>query len=588
MTTFHPPLEESKNYDPRFDITKPEYTKIKKYFDLCIVFHKLQTNPKYLENPTILNWFKFVIVHHKKGVICIANTDIYNDETKPLTTRLLENTILPPNRIKIITNNDISNALDEAKNIFENWSDVDTYEYNNIVDILKEIYQIDSFPTIKFNEKRAIRDNRFTEISTQYGLVRDIELELLKMKKHRLQNINIYINSGAGSGKTIAAIYAYKYLIKLGKKPIFVCYNHLLGNFLADNLIDHKLSGYIGTIYKFAKGKIHDNLRTTQNNLAPVVPDGNHVRFLLDKIKSDKLLDKPDIEKFNIKSIDQYDALIVDEGQDFKDYWVELLSLYLKSDASVLWFEDKNQTIIDDFDHTHCGLASANTDVLNKINMQLPQWILNKPNYRTTAHIENFLIIFFQEYKLGNMPCFNYVTKPSNIRIFGENVKVNFYEKGCLPEKLKKRIDYLKNYEHIELNDIEIISCLPDSIDEPSHSLLLEKKNDSIPYQYILKEFGGYSLKRLTGEYIDGRKVYKEDNGIFCESITRYKGMESPVILVVDVEKPDDFSDHDWAQLLYCSLTRATMHMEVFVCNEGNMSQCFKDVDKIINKNECA
>ncbi len=223
--------------------------------------------------------------------------------------------------------------------------------------------------------------------------------------------------------------------------------------------------------------------------------------------------------------------------------------------------------------------------------------IKKKPNYRATKFIEDFLINFFPQYKESSqykesisphkkLP-FNYYPESSKIRIIGRKPKINFYEKRCLLEKLKERIDHLKNNNDIELSDIEIISCLPDSIDEPSHSLLLEKEDDSIPYQYILKELGGYSLKRLTGEYIDGRKVYKEDNGIFCESITRYKGMESPVILVIDVENPDDFYSDDWIQLLYCALTRAKMHMEIFVCNEGNMSQCFKDVDKIINKNEC-
>jgi superfamily I DNA and RNA helicase len=111
---------------------------------------------------------------------------------------------------------------------------------------------------------------------------------------------------------------------------------------------------------------------------------------------------------------------------------------------------------------------------------------------------------------------------------------------------------------------------------------LLEKYNYSVPYPYKLNQIGNYRLKRTTGEYKNGVKVYKEEDGILCESVTRYKGLEAPVVLVTDVEIPNGFSPHDWVQFLYCALTRAKMHLEVFVCSDGNMSKCFKAIDDSI------
>ncbi len=41
----------------------------------------------------------------------------------------------------------------------------------------------------------------------------------------------------------------------------------------------------------------------------------------------------------------QFDALIVDEGQDFEAEWFEILQLFLKEDGAILWFEDPLQNI---------------------------------------------------------------------------------------------------------------------------------------------------------------------------------------------------------------------------------------------------
>ncbi len=573
MPIFYPQLEESKNYDASFDTTRPEFAKIKNDFKLCFIFHKLHIDPHYLENPNILDWFDFVIVHPQKGTVCITNSYIYNDETNVLTGRI-------PGRI------DFAEDLEEAKKIFENWSNVGNYEYDKTVDLLKEIMQINSLPSVNFKQMSCTRDKRFTEISTQYGLVKDVE-DLIKMETDKSKEVYFYAKTCAGSGKTIAAIHAYNRLRMLGKKPLFICYNHLLGNLLPKAVDNTQTPSYVGTLYKFASWKLYEHFETINVTHPPHGID--YVDVLLEELKLGK-----------VTSIEKYDALIVDEGQDFKDYWVELLTYYLKPDASVLWFEDKNQNILlDNYDDKYSGLYSIQAGILNKINMLHPKnKIDKKPNYRATKFIEDFLINFFLQYKeskqykesinprKSQLP-FNYDSQTSEIRILGRKPEINFYEKGGLLEKLKERIDHLKNKDHIELNDIEIISCLPDSIEDgssSSYSLLFEKKDDSKPYQYILKELGGYSLKRLTGEYENGRKVYKNDNGILCESITRYKGMESPVVLVIDVEQPDDFYSEEWIQLLYCALTRAKMHMEIFVCNDGNMKELFEDVNEISSK----
>ena len=41
----------------------------------------------------------------------------------------------------------------------------------------------------------------------------------------------------------------------------------------------------------------------------------------------------------------KFDALIVDEGQDFEPQWSEILRLFLKPDSDLLWLEDLDQSI---------------------------------------------------------------------------------------------------------------------------------------------------------------------------------------------------------------------------------------------------
>ncbi len=497
MTTFYPPLEEATKYDSSFDITKPEYTKLINDFNGCTVFHRLNIEYyNYLENPTILEWFDFIIVHPKKGIVCVNKSYVHSDETIALTISLLREhdyTFLPERFF-------IAQDLDEAQKQFKDWTDIN-FNHKKIVHIyhqkmisfLKNIMQIDILPPIDFKQRTLIREKRFNEYSTKYGLVREVESEFITMEETK-KEIHLYANTCAGSGKTISAIHAYRRFVQLGKKPILVCYNHLLGNLLRATVHKNPSSGYAGTLYKFANWK-RQQLKAI-NGINPN-PHDDHVDMLLTEL-GNKIIE--DAEK--------YDALIIDEGQDFKDYWVDLLTHYLKPDASVLWFEDDSQNI--HAEDRKCGLNSIPPVLLKKINMLLTQEINNKPNYRVTKYIEDFLIAFFPLYtKSFNLqePCFKYHPEPSIIRVLGRKPKINFYQKGKLLDKLKERLDDLINEYHIALNDIEIISCLPDSIDSPSHSLLLEKKDYSVPYQYLLNKIDNFSLKRTTGKYKNGAKI---------------------------------------------------------------------------------
>jgi superfamily I DNA and RNA helicase len=96
------------------------------------------------------------------------------------------------------------------------------------------------------------------------------------------------------------------------------------------------------------------------------------------------------------------------------------------------------------------------------------------------------------------------------------------------------------------LADIAIISC---------------KGSQSSVFS-ALDKIGKYRLKRFTGEYdSSGNQVYTEGDILF-DSIFRFKGNQSPAVILVDIDKTESLSDRD-RSVLFCGMTRATVRLDI-------------------------
>ncbi len=140
----------------------------------------------------------------------------------------------------------------------------------------------------------------------------------------------------AGSGKTMLALWKLEALLEEGKKALYVCFNKFLAEWLRNkNLM---LAPSIVSVDKlFTKiggpvpNTVHDNryyLETLPQHVFEVAVD--------------------------MKSIDKYDAIIVDEGQDFGESRVIALLELLKENGQWLFFADWQQDVF----------KSGNADVL--------------------------------------------------------------------------------------------------------------------------------------------------------------------------------------------------------------------------------
>ncbi|MDP2902450.1 MAG: hypothetical protein Q8N96_05025 [Methylovulum sp.] len=519
--------------------------------------YEIQYDP--IENQQIcfLDWHDYIIVHLKKGICCISRGQaryFLNDTLEELSETIL------PDRIVLIFDDSIDNALNHAQEELSNWEDSIQYELGSaqITAYLREIMQIDSLPPASFNGKISINDERFMRLSRDIGLIGLISPELELRRANPLHLINIQVNTCAGSGKTIAAIYAYRLFKKIPLKTLFVCFNHLLGNWLRDDLNPKSENGYVGTFYHFACRELQHHFENPTYGGA-----GDHARVLLEKLKNNTYT-IPDNRKF--------DALIIDEGQDFIQEWIELFPYVMKPHAIVLFFEDSQQNIsgyhhpIDKtiFDRIagRDAWIIANTPTTPEIELI--------PNLRTPQQIDRFIRCFFNNY---DSILIDNIT-PSQNRINGFNPRINFYEEGDLLNHLENRIDDIIRCG-IDKRNIVIVSCLSSG----GGSVLLNKRPKSHPFAdftYQIKQIGEYALQRETGCYgNNAHKIYRDINGIRCDSINKYKGMEDAIVLVIDVERPDNIDRYNWAKRLYCAFTRATLGLEVFVRINGNMVNYF-------------
>jgi superfamily I DNA/RNA helicase len=135
----------------------------------------------------------------------------------------------------------------------------------------------------------------------------------------------------AGSGKTLVAVEKATRLAKGGLRTLFTCFNKALA---------HDLRLKLGSIENLQIINFHDlcaQLAEKAGNLPELVREEE----FYDRLLPEALV--PAAEKLGVR----YDAIVVDEGQDFQDHWwIPLQFLLEEPDDGILYiFYDDNQRI---------------------------------------------------------------------------------------------------------------------------------------------------------------------------------------------------------------------------------------------------
>lgn len=302
-------------------------------------------------------------------------------------------------------------------------------------------------------------------------------------------NRQALVLGGAGTGKTLLAVERTRRLANLGASVLLVCFNQLLGEKLAAEF-DGSALVTAGTFHQVARG-----LAVRAQRLIPDDPSqewwDRELPTLFPEVAAETGF--------------EVDAVVVDEGQDFRANWWDALHLVVR-DLDDGWFYV--------FADTHQALF-------------VPGWC---SPFDTGAF----------EYRLTKN-CRN--TRPVAEKVaavLGGEVKTNKVE-GPKPKfHVVGSVDAAVNRVLARLGEL-----LAEGV-EPAQIQVLS----------TTWEVAG----RLRGRDVDGiGLVAHGEDGIAVETVQRYKGLEAEVVIVVIPELVDELD----RSLAYTGLSRAQTFLEV-------------------------
>ncbi|MBU9713046.1 AAA family ATPase [Evansella tamaricis] len=324
----------------------------------------------------------------------------------------------------------------------------------------------------------------------------------------------------AGTGKTFIAMKKALDLASVGKKVFLTCYNKQLVTLLKKHCEHENIS--ITNFHDFLESIKEEHSYVLE---MPKSPD------LINKYYSETL---PNYiyELYSIKSeTEKFDAILVDEGQDFKENWFICLDEMVKKDGHFYIFADRHQNLFGN------GLDALKDFEMSKHKLTINLRNTQKINEWTQPLIENNRL----RYKIvGGLPVEYIPCKDPQT------------EKRLLEKEINKLVS-----QGLSPHRITILSP--------------HKKGNSSLKEVDRIGQGPWLIYDLS----EGRK-----DGIAFSTIRAFKGLESDVVLIIGVKKnskvctPTD---------LYVGGTRARFILKIFHQEEWSfkeMTRKIGDVDQ--------
>lgn len=347
---------------------------------------------------------------------------------------------------------------------------------------------IDDLKNRKFHIQKA---DTGEEVSDDTSMIEKLTRQQFASLRGLFQMPSVAVIGPAGSGKTVLAIWRLKALVEQGFRVVYLCYNRALAKSLRLRNPEHE--EYIWNIDRFFLELCPDS-RSYKS-------ESNFYREIL-----------PFRVINNSSEIEKFDAIIVDEGQDFSEEQVIALLDILSEDGEWTFFADWKQDLYN---------AGKGTPIGAEVIFHLHH------NCRNTQKI-NDASNHFLNLKIESMP--------------------------GMPLGVLPRIEYSKN-QVLRAWEIakEWVAAGPVVILSP-----YKFENSCMNGQDI-----GYGL-RLTREI----KEFGMKNTVYFSTIKSFKGIEAVSVIVVDVGIPNEypaFNDED----LYVACTRATARLAILVNKES-------------------
>lgn len=338
----------------------------------------------------------------------------------------------------------------------------------------------------------------------------------------------------AGGGKTLIIAHRAAKIAEKGLRVLVITYNRTLWYYIK-NLVDQ-------TPYNFSWSNI----------------TFRHFHGFCMDILNELMINSPDIEEIektvyeaiSTNSIDKYkfDAILIDEGQDYKWEWYDLLSNFLTERNELFFVCDKKQNIYD----RELSWVDNMGESKGKVQFK-GVWPELKEVYRLPNKIAEIANQFSEEFQLDQsvqMDPQSHLIKGDDGFFLWENIEID---------------DWLSNLENSyeKINDLgisnqsEIVILLPKNRMGVEAVELFEAKGIDTDHVFIINSDRKWRNKKL---------FRTESQLLKISTIHKFKGWEAQNVIMLIPE--EWVEDENLDAIVYTAMTRTMKNLIVLNCNE--------------------
>lgn len=357
-------------------------------------------------------------------------------------------------------------------------------------------------PSFEFYESSESRSNRRKAELKQYTQEQFDALDSME------SNPRVIFTGPAGTGKTLLALELVRRKSFKNKKILFLCHNRLLRDWLEEET---------WSLHQLVKTTTIQSIMLAVSGVTPDYTDKHFSKELLPKQALAALAYKDQNEYL-------YDVIVVDEAQDIlNEYYLDFLDKIVKgglASGNVYFFGDFEKQAI----YQENPLIIIKNRLANYPNFSL------RVNCRNTPRIAEFVQL------LGDLkPGYTRVRRPDN-QIEPKIILYNNQDNQ--QNQLEQELEHLLIDEKYNGKDIVLISPYSDDRSIAGKLPTIHKA--------LIKPIDSLTSTNQIG---------------YC-SIHLFKGLESPVIVVTDI---DDVKTERAKKLFYTAITRAVEKLIIFV-----------------------
>jgi len=326
------------------------------------------------------------------------------------------------------------------------------------------------------------------------------------------------IRGGAGTGKTLLALEKARELARQGFRTLLVCFNQPLARMLRDEVASgsERELLHVSTFHQLC-----EDLGRQAGTLPPK-SDPPPAEWW-SKTLPDALLEA-------IPKLDQrYHAIVVDEGQDFEADWFAELELLLETPKEDVFYVF----------HDPAQLLYRDADVVERLGLQPTDISLNCRN----AQPIHDLVVRFAGGELEG----------AALRTDGRAPEVIVADTPAeILEALRRTLHQLREVEKARPWEIAVLSGR-----SPDKSDVWRQRTfgNEVLWNGQVDD-AGHTLA-LRADQVPPTP----DDAILYDSIRRFKGLERPIVILVELAADDP----KLAQRLYVGMSRARQHLVVIV-----------------------